>query len=89
MTESIRDVLSEVNDFYGCGSDLEMGEVLKMAEIARLDRIAATLEGIEQSLSNIDQSLDALTELSDCISMTNGGLSKIFCITGNVSTHEW
>lgn len=77
-----------LKEYVECPGHPDKAKV-ELMKLIRLDRMAAALEGIEQSLSNIDQSLDALTDLSDCISMTNGGLSKIFCITGNVSTHEW
>lgn len=77
-TETIRDVLCEINDFYGTGSDLEISEVLKMAEIARLDRIANALENLNQEVGCISASIP---DLEECIDEYGR-----FCVTGTMTS---
>lgn len=63
-TDTIRDVLSEVNDFYGEGHNLEFSEVVEMMKIQRLDRIANVLEDINSALINMGGDIEAL---GDCV----------------------
>ena len=72
-TPTIKDVLSEINDFYGEGHSLEAEEVMGLMQIARLDRIAVAMEGINQSLE----------VLAGCV-----GIGGSFCIAGDVITSE-
>lgn len=58
-----------------------------------LDRIADTLEDINQSLQQLNDTLGCvslhlsdMTELTECIGNTPRG--KLFCISGNVTTYE-
>lgn len=84
-SQSIKDVLTEVSNFYGEGSNLETKDVLMMMQIARLDQIAETLESIDRALNadtldNIDHSLKAL---AGCI-----GSGGSFCITGDIISSD-
>ncbi len=70
-TPTIKDVLCEISDYYGCGCNTEIEEVLKMMEIARIDRIAGALEGIEASLKKLE-------ELTDCIDVSVTGTATTY-----------
>ena len=73
ISEDIRSVLNTIDDFYGCGSHLEMDEVLKLAEISQLDRIASDLE--------------ALKPLAGCVG-TDGQGRPVLYMSGIVTTYE-
>lgn len=60
---------------------------LKFMEVARLERIATALEGINDSLSDMQQSLEVLEALTECISSTKYG--NMICITGSVDTRNY
>lgn len=70
-------ILEEFRERNTCIITPEMW--LKLMQINRLDRIASSLEAINQSL-------EALEPLADCV-LSNGGASYLN-ISGTIGTHE-
>lgn len=88
--ERIEDCINEGGmRLFKCLEDIAEN-IIAVSQSDNLDRIANTLEGIEQSLDSISSSLADMAStnpLDDCISKTRAG--SALCVTGNITNYEY
>lgn len=88
--ERIEDCINEGGmRLFKCLEDIAEN-IVAISQSDNLDRIANTLEGIEQSLDSISSSLADMAStnpLDDCISKTRAG--SALCVTGNITNYEY
>lgn len=88
--ERIEDYINEGGmRLFKCLEDIAEN-IIAVSQSDNLDRIANTLEGIEQSLDSISSSLADMAStnpLDDCISKTRAG--SALCVTGNITNYDY